>query len=63
MMKRDQIEFRYVQRKSMRAFHVWAVRACIFNTPAAGPMILLRLFGWSLHIYPWMHSQAQGGGK
>lgn len=59
-MKRNQIEFRYVQLKSMRAFHVWAIRACIFNTPAVGPMILLRLFGWSLHIYPWMHTESGG---
>lgn len=55
-MKRNQIEVRYVQRKDMRAFHVWLCRVATFNTPAAGPMILLRLCGWSLHIYPWMHS-------
>lgn len=54
-MKRDQIEFRYFALRSARSFWVWLFRAVIFDTPAAGPSILLRLCGLSVAIYPWMH--------
>jgi hypothetical protein len=57
-MKRDQIELRYMQRKSARSLWVWVFRARICDTPAVGPVIMLRLFGWTINLYPWMHSHA-----
>lgn len=56
-MKSDQLEIRYMQRKSARSWLVWAAHAAVGDTPAAGPMIVMRLMGWTLTLYPWMHSK------
>lgn len=56
-MKSDQIEVRYMQRKSARSLRVWAAHAALADTPAVGPMIVLRLLGWTVTVYPWMHAK------
>lgn len=46
-------ELRYMERASARSLRVWLVHGWIADTPAVGPMLGCRLFGWSLNLYPW----------
>lgn len=46
-------ELRYMQIRSARNVRVWAISAWLADTPAVGPMVGVRLFGWSLNLYPW----------
>ena len=56
-MNRKQVEVRYMRLRSARSFRVWAAHAAVGDTPAVGPMIVLRLLGWSVVLYPWMFSK------
>ncbi len=47
-------EVRYMRRKSARSLRVWLAHAFLADTPAAGPMIGVRMLGWSVTIYPWL---------
>lgn len=49
----QRVEVRYMALTSARSFRVWLVHAWMANTPAAGPMIGMRLFGWGATFYPW----------